>query len=100
MSNLMWLQEWYKSQCDGDWEHSYGVKIESLDNPGWSITIETEDSINELKDFDWKNTEISENDWYYYRVVKSAYEASGDPQKLEKLISIFRDLIENTVSAE
>ena len=31
---LEWLMNWYESNCDGDWEHSYGVKIESLDNPG------------------------------------------------------------------
>lgn len=31
-----WLQKWYKSQCDGDWEHEYGIKIETVDNPGWS----------------------------------------------------------------
>ena len=29
------LQKWYKSQCNGDWEHSFGIKIETLDNPGW-----------------------------------------------------------------
>jgi len=29
------IQDWYRRQCDGDWEHSYGVKIETLDNPGW-----------------------------------------------------------------
>ena len=25
---FVWLQEWYKNQCDGDWEHEYGIKIE------------------------------------------------------------------------
>jgi hypothetical protein len=31
---LPWLQGWYATQCDGDWEHEYGVSIETLDNPG------------------------------------------------------------------
>ena len=34
-----WLQNWFKSQCDGDWEHEYGVKIETVDNPGWYVVI-------------------------------------------------------------
>lgn len=40
MSQLKRLMEWYSSNCNGDWEHSGGVKIETLDNPGWSITVD------------------------------------------------------------
>jgi hypothetical protein len=29
------LQVWYGAQCNGSWEHTYGIKIETLDNPGW-----------------------------------------------------------------
>ncbi|MFE4959105.1 Imm53 family immunity protein [Streptomyces sp. NPDC056653] len=31
---LDWLQNRYAQQCDGDWEHEWGVKIATLDNPG------------------------------------------------------------------
>lgn len=27
-----WLQMWYVAQCDDEWEHAYGIKIETLDN--------------------------------------------------------------------
>ena len=37
---LDWLMNWYSAQCDEDWEHQYGVKLETLDNPGWSLIIE------------------------------------------------------------
>jgi hypothetical protein len=40
MSSLDFLQRWYAEQCDGKWEHSYGVRIETLDNPGWQITVD------------------------------------------------------------
>lgn len=33
------LERWYASQCNGEWEHSYGVWIDSLDNPGWQVRI-------------------------------------------------------------
>ena len=35
-----WLQNWYCSNCDGGWEHSYGIKIQTLDNPGWHVEID------------------------------------------------------------
>ena len=31
-----WLQGWYMAHCDDDWEHSFGVTIETIDNPGWN----------------------------------------------------------------
>ena len=37
---LTQLQQWYLSNCNGDWEHTYGVSIGTLDNPGWSVKIE------------------------------------------------------------
>lgn len=32
-----WLSNWHKLNCNGDWEHTYGIKIETLDNPGWLV---------------------------------------------------------------
>jgi hypothetical protein len=40
MEPLARLQAWYAAQCDGDWEHQHGVRIETLDNPGWLVTVE------------------------------------------------------------
>jgi hypothetical protein len=42
---LVWLQGWYAAQCDGDWEHERGVKIETLDNPEWAIRIDLEGTV-------------------------------------------------------
>ena len=39
---LSWLQQWYSAHCDGEWEHGFGVTIATLDNPGWSVTIDVE----------------------------------------------------------
>jgi hypothetical protein len=38
--NLAWLTQWYLHECKDDWEHSYGVKIDTLDNPGWTLKID------------------------------------------------------------
>jgi Immunity protein 53 len=42
------LQQWYVTHCDGGWEHQYGIKIETVDNPGWKVTIDLTDT--ELQD--------------------------------------------------
>ena len=39
MDVLSMVNEWFKSQCNGDWEHDYGITIQTLDNPGWSVDI-------------------------------------------------------------
>ena len=38
------LMEWYAAQCDGSWEHDYGIKIDTLDNPGWYLEIDLTDT--------------------------------------------------------
>jgi Immunity protein 53 len=45
------LQEWYQAQCDGESEHTYGITIETLDNPGCSVTVQLVDPRLEDKAF-------------------------------------------------
>ena len=33
--SLSALENWYAGQCNGVWEHGCGVRIDTLDNPGW-----------------------------------------------------------------
>ena len=40
MTTLERLARWYESNCDDEWEHSYGIKIDTLDNPGWRVEID------------------------------------------------------------
>jgi len=40
------LEDWYASVCDGDWEHTYGVKIGTLDNPGWTVDIDLRQTLS------------------------------------------------------
>ena len=39
ITDVQTLDEWYQRRCDGLWEHRYGVKIETCDNPGWLMTF-------------------------------------------------------------
>ncbi len=91
---LNWIQEWYQNQCNGDWEHSFGILIESLDNPGWDLTIDLVGTDLETLEIKYKVLEKSESDWFGFEIKEKKYHAAGDPQKLELLLLKFKELVE------
>jgi|SRR3989338_6605156 hypothetical protein len=94
MNMLSWLMKWYESNCNGDWEHEYGVSIGTLDNPGWSITIDLIETSLEGYETEFLRVENSEKDWYDFRFHKNKFSAGGDPTKLEFLLKKFREVAE------
>jgi hypothetical protein len=94
MEILKWIEEWYLSMCDGDWEHTYKVKIETIDNPGWMVEINLRETSLEHLAKDHSLVEKSETDWYGYSIKKSIYKAAGDPSKLQFLLELFRQIVE------
>jgi Immunity protein 53 len=91
MNAISELQQWYLSNCNGDWEHSYGIKIETLDNPGWKVGIELQETNLQNRSFVSIEIENNDDDWYNCQVKNYSFEAYGDPHKLNKLIEIFLD---------
>ncbi len=87
---MLWLQRWYRAQCNGDWEHSSGVHIGTLDNPGWKLEVNIEDTELEGRPFVPVVLERAEDDWITCRVEGSHFRAWGGPENLLDLISIFR----------
>lgn len=83
------LQRWYARHCDEDWEHSYGVKIDTLDNPGWMLTVDLVDT--ELSDMDLSRSRVdrSELDWVQWEVSNQRYIACGGAFNLEEMIIQF-----------
>ncbi len=95
MSLLKWLEEWYKSQCDGEWEHLFGIKIYTLDNPGWRIAIDLADTELENKKYDAYQVITNEDsDWIFCHVKDGCFEGAGDPSKLEEIIQRFKEWVE------
>lgn len=93
MEVLKWLTDWYKSNCNGDWEHSYGIKIDTLDNPGWHIHIDLLETSLEGKLISEKN-EKNDNDWYSIISDGETFKAYGDMDKLGLLFDKFREFVE------
>ena len=96
-SIIQWLQDWTKSQIDGDWEHELGISISMLDNPGWILSADISnygDFLKETKplgrdnDVDWIDFEV--------RVIAKTYvyiEIFGDISKLNKILYSFKAII-------
>ncbi len=93
-NQIGWLQEWYLNQTNGDWEHQYGVKIGTLDNPGWSVTIDLEETKLEDVKFDPMKIENSDLDWLVCKVENNKFEGDCSPQNLDDVLKVFCDWVE------
>lgn len=91
---LEWLDDWYKSTCDGDREHYYGIKIETLDNPGWDVSINFEYTNVELTDLKWHLIKFDSNSWVGFNIENSVFNCSSIPNNLALPIFIFKTLVE------
>jgi len=90
-SVLVRLQDWYAARCNGDWEHQYGVKIDTLDNPGWHAHINLKETAKENAVLDWKKIERSEDGWVFYRAADKQFEFACGPKNVEEALAIFLD---------
>jgi hypothetical protein len=97
---LIWLTQWYFSQCDADWEHAYGITVETLDNPGWSLTVDLTDTSLAEQPFTPVFHNMSEAEagqgldgdlrWWHAKVEQQKFKAYGGPHNLPDLIGVFR----------
>jgi hypothetical protein len=95
MNTLARLQKWYSHQCNGEWEHSSGVTIQSCDNPGWWVTINLAGTPLQKKPF----IEVAEgvdahrfargSRWLSCYAENGVWHGAGDELKLERILAIF-----------
>ncbi|MFC4302701.1 immunity 53 family protein [Cohnella boryungensis] len=98
MNLLNWLEEWFARNCDGDWEHSQGIRISNLDNPGWSIYINLEGTSLEEAVFEPLKIERSEVDWVHCNIQKMIFRGFGGSRNLQELLDIFKQWTESLES--
>jgi hypothetical protein len=87
---IAWLQQWFRKQCDGKWEHTYGVQIETVDNPGWSITIDLCGTELQNATMPPLVEDRGADDWVRAEVKDRRFIGHGDPDKLTALANVFR----------
>ena len=95
MSTVADLQEWYLAQCDEDWEHTYGISIGTLDNPGWSLTVDLTGTYLQSVNFAEHSYGVGAdghatgNEWLVCKVEDGKFLGFCGPRKLEEMINVF-----------
>jgi Immunity protein 53 len=89
MAILSELETWFQQMCNGDWEHTNGIKLETVDNPGWMLTIEIRDTPLYGRPFQIVAERVSESDWLHCAVTDGVFRGSGGIGRLERIIAIF-----------
>ena len=90
MNPLEFLLSWYRAQCNGTWEHAYGVTIETLSSPGWMVTIDLMETALQDKSMPAIRVQRSETDWLLCEVDHNRFRGQGDSQKLAAILQAFQ----------
>jgi len=85
------LQAWYASDCNGDWEHSWGIVIDTLDNPGWTVKIDLNGTELAEKAFDPVKIKQSEQDRIFATKAEGQFKIACGPGSLENAPGTFCD---------
>jgi hypothetical protein len=96
METLERLQNWYAQQCNGVWEHEYGISIGNLDNPGWQVSIDLVQTKYENKEFQTVKIDRDENNWIVCRIEEKKFQGYGGKHSLDELLQVFLDWTEET----
>ncbi len=97
--NLTWLQEWYRAHANGDWEHQHGIKIGTVDNPGWRVDVDLAETPLSAKPFSRLEIENSESDWIHCWVEGGKFKIACGPLNLNQGLEVFRNWVDG-VSAQ
>ena len=89
MDSVSRLCAWYERQCVDDWHEDHGIKIGTLDNPGWSIFINLDGTALKDKAFQELRIERSDRDWIVARRKGEIFEAFGGPTNLSEMMETF-----------
>lgn len=96
LSILEWLQKWYLRNCDGDWEHMFGVSIKITNAPGWKVWIDLEETELEDKNLMANCIKKTECDWLEYKIDRERYQVllgTCSLKNLNELLEIFKNWV-------
>lgn len=83
------LQDWYSSNCDGDWEHEHAIRITNVDNPGWRVSIPLAETPLEGRPFAEVRWRRAADDWLLCRVEEGTFIGNGGSRNLADVLRVF-----------
>ena len=94
-NTLARLQDWYLAMTNGDWEHTYGIDIGNIDNPGWTFKVELVDTpLYEVAFEKFVVQREAKDNWLHCEVKDGNFKGAGGPLNLEELMVVFLDWAE------
>jgi hypothetical protein len=100
MDAIEFLQSWYRAQTNGEWEHTRGVTIETLDNPGWKVTIDLVETPLQGASMKAVRREKSAHDWLVCEVERDQFRGASDPRKLVAILQVFQSWAEEAAKVK
>lgn len=88
MEEFKKIVDWFKSQCDGDWEHENNIKLFTTDSPGWGLLIDISNTNIEGIKINYSNYQNSLN-WIKINSNGHKFEGYASIDSLENLFLIF-----------
>lgn len=95
LEDFIWLQNWYYSYCDGDWEHDARIKTTTINNKEWSFTVNLMNTNLQEKEFEPVSLHKSETDWIFCEISGNMFEGHCSPTNLPEILYIFRTWAES-----
>ncbi|MCK9488193.1 MAG: immunity 53 family protein [Xanthomonadales bacterium] len=92
-NSLSIIQNWYADQCSGDWEHSHGIRLDTLDNPGWILTVDFIDTKFQDLTVPLKRTDRDGQNWVQYEVTEGRFIGCGGALNLMEIFDCFVRII-------
>lgn len=96
MQSIEWLQSFFGDNCDGYWEHDYGVEITSTDNPGWDVRINLSETKFQDMVFPSVKEERTPRDWIMIGKVEAILVGNGGPSNLAELLAKMTGMLGNS----
>jgi hypothetical protein len=87
--SLSSLEQWYSDRCNGQWEQSFGIRIDSLDNPGWLAHIALRDTRKQDSELDKVRIDRDRWNWIHYWVENHEFHIACGPTNLSEAMDIF-----------
>ena len=97
MNTVKRLEDWFFTRCDNDWEHSNRIEIYNLDNPGWGVKIDLEETLLEEIQFDrveYGDSEDRTATWLKCYKEEKVFIGLGSYNILEVILQRFLDWAE------
>lgn len=83
---------WYVRECDDDWEHSYGVKIDLRETSLEGRTFAAEHGEPASDIHEWRE----KGSWWIAKANGTSFSAACGPTDLSSVIGLFRDWSESS----